>query len=161
MRAWADLLGAVAGPDRPVVLALHPGTRESLRTARVELPAGILVIDPQGYRTSLALQLHAAAVLTDSGGVQRESAWLGVPCLVLRSTTEWVETVGSEGSSAVLVGLDRDAAVRELDARTPEARSAEQAAGRAANLHLEGSGAAERIVAALSHTPGGAAGATR
>ena len=41
-------------------------------------------IEPQGYRTSLALQLHAAAVLTDSGGVQRESAWLGVPCLVLR-----------------------------------------------------------------------------
>ncbi len=150
MRAWAELLGAVAGPDRPVVLALHPGTREALRAAGVELPDGILVIEPQGYRTSLALQLHAAAVLTDSGGVQRESAWLGVPCLVLRSTTEWVETVGSEGSSAVLVGLDRDAAVREIEARAPADRSAAQSVRRAAGLRLQGSGAAERIVALLS-----------
>jgi UDP-N-acetylglucosamine 2-epimerase len=150
MRAWTALLGDVAAPDRPVVLALHPGTRAALLAAGVELPDNVHVIEPQGYRTSLTLQLHAAAVLTDSGGVQREAAWLGVPCLVLRSTTEWVETVGSEGSSAVLVGLDRAKAVRELEARAPRERSAVQASARAAGLHLEGSGAAERIVAALA-----------
>ena len=61
--------------------------------AAIRLAPAIRVIEPQGYRTTLALQLHAAAVLTDSGGVQRESAWLGVPCLVLRDTTEWVEAV--------------------------------------------------------------------
>jgi hypothetical protein len=88
-----------------VVLALHPGTRAALDAAGLALP-GVAVVEPQGYRSSLALQLHAAAVLTDSGGVQRESAWLGVPCLVLRTTTEWVETVGGAGSSAVLIGLD-------------------------------------------------------
>jgi UDP-N-acetylglucosamine 2-epimerase len=150
MAAWSALLGAAASPDRPVVLALHPGTRAALDAAGMTLPEGVIVIEPQGYRTSLALQLHAAAVLTDSGGVQRESAWLGVPCLVLRGTTEWIETVGGPGSSAVLVGLDNEAAVRELDARAPLARSAEQATERAAQLQLHGSGAAERISAALS-----------
>ena len=150
MAEWSALLGAVTAPDRPVVLALHPGTRAALEAAKVPLPGGVVVVEPQGYRTSLALQLHAAAVLTDSGGVQRESAWLGVPCLVLRTTTEWVETVGGAGSSAVLVGLDRDVAVRELSARAPLARTHEQAAERAANLHLAGSGTAERISAALT-----------
>ncbi|MGD0018895.1 MAG: UDP-N-acetylglucosamine 2-epimerase (non-hydrolyzing) [Candidatus Limnocylindrales bacterium] len=147
--AWAALLGAVAAPDRPVVLALHPGTRVALESAGIILPPNVIVIEPQGYRTSLALQLHSAAVLTDSGGVQRESAWLGVPCLVLRTTTEWVETVGGSGSSAVLVGLDRSAAVRELDARAPREHSKRQASDRAARLRLVGAGAAELISSAL------------
>jgi UDP-GlcNAc3NAcA epimerase len=151
--AWADLLGAAAVPQRPVVLALHPGTRVALEAAGVKLPEGVLVVEPQGYRSSLALQLHAAAVLTDSGGVQRESAWLGVPCLILRSSTEWVETVGGPGSSAVLVGLDRDAALREIGARAPIENSAKLAAERAATLRLEGAGAAERISTALKTRP--------
>ena len=150
MARWSALLGAVAAPDRPVVLALHPGTRAALEAAGLALPPGVMVVEPQGYRTALALQLHAAAVLTDSGGVQRESAWLGVPCLVLRTTTEWVETVGSAGSSAVLVGLDRELALRELEARAPLTRTAGAAAERAAGLRLAGSGAAERITAALA-----------
>jgi UDP-N-acetylglucosamine 2-epimerase len=149
---WTALLGAVALPDRPVVLALHPGTRAALHAAGVALPAGVAVVEPQGYRSSLALQLHAAAVLTDSGGVQRESAWLGVPCLILRTTTEWVEMVGGIGSSAVLIGLDREAALREISLRAPLAQGVEQAVARAANLQLTASGAAERIAAALTLT---------
>ena len=94
--AWAALLGAVATAERPVVLALHPGTRVALDDARDRsCRPSVRVVEPQGYRTTLALQLHAAAVLTDSGGVQREAAWLGVPCLVLRGTTEWVEAVAA------------------------------------------------------------------
>jgi UDP-GlcNAc3NAcA epimerase len=155
MAKWAALLGAVASPDRPVVLALHPGTRVALQAAGVALPDGVAVVEPQGYRTSLALQLHAAAVLTDSGGIQRESAWLGVPCLVLRTTTEWVEAVGGTGSPAALIGLDREAAVRELAARAPSTRAAERAVERASNLCLTGSGAAEKIAAALTLTASG------
>jgi UDP-GlcNAc3NAcA epimerase len=155
MAAWTDLLGNVATIDRPVILPLHPGTRAALTTTGIALPGNVVSIEPQGYATALALQLHAAAVLTDSGGVQRESAWLGVPCLVLRTTTEWVETVGGAGSSAVLVGLDRDAAVRELALRAPAARSAELAAERARTLHLRGAGAAERISAVLATDPAG------
>ena len=150
MARWSALLAAVAAPDRSVVLALHPGTRAALEAAEIVLPGGVVAVDPQGYRTSLALQLHAAAVLTDSGGVQRESTWLGVPCLVLRTTTEWVETVGGAGSSAVLVGLDSDAALRELATRAPLARTVEQAVERARSLHLTGSGAAERISTAMT-----------
>jgi UDP-GlcNAc3NAcA epimerase len=153
MAAWADLLGAVATPNRPVVLALHPGTRAALDAAGVQLPQGVRAVEPQGYRSSLALQLHASAVLTDSGGVQRESAWLGVPCLVLRCRTEWVETVGGPSSSAVLVGLDRELALRELTARAPIERSAAMAAERATKLRLQGAGAAERISAALKMNP--------
>jgi UDP-GlcNAc3NAcA epimerase len=155
MARWSSLLGAVASPDRPVVLALHPGTRAALHAAGVALPEGVVVVEPQGYRSSLALQLHAAAVLTDSGGIQRESAWLGVPCLILRETTEWVEIVGGDGSSAVLIGLDREAALREISLRAPLARGVEQATARAANLQLTGSGAAERIAAALTLTTTG------
>ncbi len=149
MAAWTRLLGAVASADRPVILPLHPGTRAALDAEGIVLPASVVLVEPQGYATALALQLHAAAVLTDSGGVQRESAWLGVPCLVLRSTTEWVETVGGPGSSAVLVGLDGGAAVRELALRAPAARSTELAAERASSLRLAGPGAAERISAVL------------
>jgi UDP-GlcNAc3NAcA epimerase len=150
MAAWTGLLGAVAAADRPVVLPLHPGTREALAAAGIALPAWVRAIEPTGYATALALQLHAAAVLTDSGGVQREAAWFGVPCLVLRTTTEWTETVGGAGSSAVLVGLDRAAAVRELTARAPAPRSTELAGERVRTLHLEGPGAAERISAILA-----------
>ena len=155
MARWTALLGAVASPDRPIVLALHPGTRAALDAAGLALPEGVAVVEPQGYRSSLALQLHAAAVLTDSGGVQRESAWLGVPCLVLRTTTEWVEAVGGAGSSAVLVGLDREAALREISLRAPLAQGIEQSVARAANLQLTASGAAERIAAALTLTTTG------
>ncbi|HEX7612879.1 MAG TPA: UDP-N-acetylglucosamine 2-epimerase (non-hydrolyzing), partial [Candidatus Limnocylindrales bacterium] len=155
MARWTALLGAVASPDRPIVLALHPGTRAALDAAGLALPEGVAVVEPQGYRSSLALQLHAAAVLTDSGGVQRESAWLGVPCLVLRTTTEWVETVGGTSSSAVLIGLDREAALREISLRAPLAHGIEEAVARAANLQLRASGAAERIAAALTLTTTG------
>ncbi|MFN8629428.1 MAG: UDP-N-acetylglucosamine 2-epimerase (non-hydrolyzing) [Chloroflexota bacterium] len=98
MRAWASIL-ADAARARPVVLALHPGTAAALTAAGIALSAGVHVVPPQGYRTTLTLQLHAAAVLTDSGGVQREAAWLRTPCLILRDRTEWVEAVAeSEGA---------------------------------------------------------------
>jgi len=149
MAAWADLLGAVATRERPVVLALHPGTKAALDEAAIGLPTTVRVIEPQGYRTSLALQLHAAAILTDSGGVQREAAWLGVPCLVLRDRTEWVEAVEESAGRMVVVGLDRERAVAALGALAPVATSEPDAAARAAGLTLRPAGAAEAISAAL------------
>jgi UDP-GlcNAc3NAcA epimerase len=149
LRAWASLLAAVAAPDRPVVLALHPGTRAALAADGVELAADICVVEPQGYRTTIALQLHAAAVLTDSGGVQREAAWLGVPCLVLRSTTEWVEAVADSGGRMVVVGLDAERAGAELARLAPAAAAADLVAARVAGLELRPAGAADAIVAAL------------
>ena len=78
---WVALFRAVARPDRPVVVALHPGTRVALERAAADVGPHVVLAGPLGFRSSLALQLHAAAVLTDSGGIQREAAWLGVPPL--------------------------------------------------------------------------------
>ena len=149
IQAWAAILAAAARPDRPVVLALHPGTRSALEASGVTLPAAVYVVGPQGYRSTLALQLHAAAVITDSGGVQRESAWLAVPCLVLRSSTEWVEAVEASGGAMVVVGLDGDRAAAELERLAPAGSSPELARARAAELALQPAGAAAAIVAAL------------
>lgn len=146
---WASLLGAVASPERPVILALHPGTRVALEAAGIDLARDVRVIDPQGYRTTLGLQLHAAAVLTDSGGVQREAAWLRVPCLILRGTTEWVEALAGSGGTMVVVGLDSDLARIELDRLAPPEQAPGDARRRAADLRLEPAGAVDAIVAAL------------
>ena len=153
VQAWGAILAAAARPDRPVILALHPGTRAALEASGVTLPAAVCVVEPQGYRSTLALQLHAAAVLTDSGGVQRESAWLGVPCLVLRSSTEWVEAVKESGGTMVVVGLDAERAAGELDRLVPADRAPAMAAQRAATLNLEPGGAVDAIAAALADVP--------
>ncbi len=142
---WAAILSSAATADRPVVLALHPGTRLAMEAAGVRLGRDVRVVGPLGYRTSLALQLHAAAVLTDSGGLQREAAWLGVPCLVLRASTEWVEAVAASAGTMVLVGLDAARAAAELDRLAPPATSGEAARARAAGLQLRPAGAAEAI----------------
>ena len=113
MNAWAALLARLASADRPVVLALHPGTRAALDADDIRLSPDIRVIEPQGYRTTLGLQLHAAAVVTDSGGVQREAAWLRVPCLVLRGTTEWVEAVAAQDQFFVQFGSRLPAELHE------------------------------------------------
>ena len=101
----------------------------------------------------MTLQLHAAAVLTDSGGVQREAAWLGVPCLVLRSTTEWVEAVADSAGRMVVVGLDADRAIDVLARLAPVDRAPELARERAAAFDLQPAGAADAIVAALERRP--------
>jgi UDP-N-acetylglucosamine 2-epimerase len=109
----------------------------------------VRLLEPLGYRTSLAAQLHAAAVLTDSGGVQREAAWLGVPCLVLRDRTEWLEAVAESTGRMVVVGLDADRAVSELERLAPIDRAQSDAAERAASRQIPSAGAASAIVAAL------------
>lgn len=149
LRAWSTLLGRAASPGRPVVLAIHPGTRHALETYRIELSPDIVVVGPQGYRTSLTLQLHAAAVITDSGGVQREAAWLRVPCLVLRGTTEWIEAVAGSEGRMVVVGLDTDRAIEALATLAPPEQAEARARERADGFDLRPSGAAEAIVAAL------------
>ena len=110
-------------------------------------------MEPLGYRTSLTLQLHAAAVLTDSGGIQREAAWLGTPCLVLRSSTEWVEALDGSDGQMVVIGLDRARAASELARIAPAETSEGLSRARAETLDLRPAGAAQRIVDALEAGP--------
>jgi UDP-GlcNAc3NAcA epimerase len=154
---WVALLRALAQPDRKVILALHPGTAAVLaeRGALAELLGPEVVVSaPLGYTSSLALQLHAAAVVTDSGGIQREAAWLGVPCLVLRRVTEWTEAVDGSAGRMVLVGLDPDIAAAALVRLAPDASAGGLAAERAATLRLPPAGAAEAIADGLGGLDG-------
>ncbi len=133
------LVDLLLGLDERVVLPLHPRTRARLEAAgllaRVE--AGTTVLPPLGYLAFTALLTRARAVLTDSGGVQKEAYLAGVPCVTLRDTTEWVETVQSGWN--VLVDLDVEAARAALARSAPAERP-----------ELYGDGhAAERAVAAI------------
>ena len=96
-----------------VVLPLHPRTKKMIHTFCL-LPRGrnIKLIDPVSYFDMLSLERQAKAILTDSGGVQKEAYWFGVPCFTLREETEWVETVRSGWN--VLVGTEPKKIVREI-----------------------------------------------
>ncbi len=86
---------ALASRDVPVVWPLHPRMRAMLNRSnrRTHLPPSIRVIDPVGYLEMARLEKHAAAIATDSGGVQKEAFFYGVPCVTLRDETEWTELV--------------------------------------------------------------------
>jgi UDP-GlcNAc3NAcA epimerase len=146
LRAWLAVLG---GLDRPVVLALHPGTRRAIDESDCAVPGNVRVVPPQGYRTTLALQLHAGAVVTDSGGVQREAAWLGTPTLVLRETTEWPETLEGRGGRSTLVGRDLGRATSALARLAPIGTAEHDAAARARAALVEATGAADAIAESL------------
>lgn len=130
---------------RPAVFPMHPRTRARLEAAgslgRVE--QAVEVRPPVGYVELLGLLKSARAVMTDSGGLQKEAYLAGTPCITLRDTTEWVETV--EAGWNVLVDLDANAALAALERRIPPEDRPE----------LYGGGhAAERICDVLaSYTP--------
>lgn len=92
LRCVLDALGAL---PLPTVLAMHPRTRAALERngLSAESTGRLTIIPAAGYREALSLLRGAAAVLTDSGGIQREAYWLGVPCITLRAETEWAETL--------------------------------------------------------------------
>jgi UDP-N-acetylglucosamine 2-epimerase (non-hydrolysing)/UDP-GlcNAc3NAcA epimerase len=139
LRRLVDLLVAL---PHDTVLPLHPRTRARLEAANLlaELEAAprLRLCPPLGYLDFTALLCRARAVITDSGGVQKEAYLAGVPCVTLRDTTEWVETV-DEGWN-VLVDLDADAALAALERPMPPRRPALYGDGRAG----------ERVVTALS-----------
>jgi UDP-GlcNAc3NAcA epimerase len=102
----------------PALFPLHPRTRSRLEAAGLMDRIGNLIVTPPlGYLDFLTLARNARAVLTDSGGVQKEAYLLGTPCVTLRDTTEWVETL--ETGWNVLVDLDAAAALRALERPPP------------------------------------------
>lgn len=104
------MAGIIAGLARiadelPVVLPMHPRTRKRSADLGLEKSLGRLhVIEPVSYLEMIALEQGARVIVTDSGGVQKEAFFFGVPCVTVRDETEWMETVDSGWNS--LVGAD-------------------------------------------------------
>jgi UDP-GlcNAc3NAcA epimerase len=153
--ATAHRAGTVDDPERlrllvelllalplPVVWPLHPRTRGRLEAAALlstlEDSGRLVPAPPLGYLELTALVCNARAVMTDSGGLQKEAYLAGVPCITLRTTTEWTETVKLGWNT--LVDLDREAALGALQREPP---------GQRPPLYGDG-GAGPRVVSALT-----------
>ena len=107
LAALVEVLGAI---EEAAVFPVHPRTRHRLESAglweRLESHPTLRLSPPVGYLDFTALLVGARAVVTDSGGVQKEAYFHGIPCVTLRETTEWVETV--TGGFNHLVGMDAE-----------------------------------------------------
>ena len=106
-------LSEIGSSETPVVLPLHPRTRKQLELFQmleeVQNDDGIRLIDPVSFLDMIALEKNAKMILTDSGGVQKEAFFHGVPCVTLRTETEWIELV--EAGWNVIAGANRSAIV--------------------------------------------------
>ena len=135
----AAILRAFAAAPNPVLFPIHPRTRARIAEFGIELPAQIVPLEPFGYLQMVEAERGARAIFTDSGGVQREAYFAGRPCVTLRDTTEWTNTV--EAGWNHLTGADGDRIARFLR---------DVPAVPKAHPPLFGHGdAAQRIVAAL------------
>lgn len=113
------ILKALGETGETVILPAHPRTRKAIEAANVVVSNNVRVIEPVGYLDMLQLERHARMILTDSGGIQKEAYFFGVPCVTLREETEWVETVDAGWN--VLVGAHEE---RILEAVRDSRRSA-------------------------------------
>ena len=128
------VLNAIRRAGLPTIFPVHPRTRKLLEA--VEIPSNLMVIEPLGYVDMIALIDNARCVLTDSGGMQKESFILGTRCATLRENTEWPETFIEDRNR--LVGLDEEKIAKAL---------AEPAIGNAQKMDPFGSvGVSGRIV---------------
>lgn len=143
LTAIVEALAGVAR-DVPVVLPLHPRTRQLI--AKMNLTRnleGIKAVEPLSYLDMVALEQAAKVICTDSGGVQKEAFFFGVPCITMRDETEWVELV--EAGWNTLVGADAariQRAVRDtntISVRRPDLYGEGNAAGKILDLLIANS----------------------
>jgi UDP-N-acetylglucosamine 2-epimerase len=121
------------------VFPVHPRTRQVLDDNGIRLSPTVHAVEPQGYLELLGLIRGATRVVTDSGGLQKEAYWLGIPCVTLRTTTEWVDTVSAGANTLVDPNDPSNLASVLTNASFPE---------NAPQLYGDGH-ASERVAAAL------------
>lgn len=113
-RNLKGILEAFAKSPLPIILPLHPRTRRNIRKFGLGKKLKSLdVRNPASYHDMITFIRNAEAVITDSGGIQREAFWLRIPCVTLRDKTEWVETVQLKANH--LVGHDKEKIVKILN----------------------------------------------
>ena len=140
-RNLRGIVDALAASGRPVLFPVHPRTRKVLEENGLlkAIAGNVRLTEPLDYLDFQVLLMQASKVLTDSGGVQKEAYFFGVPCLTLRDETEWIETV--EDGWNVLVGADKDDIVHAIERFNPTGTK---------NKSFGDGHAAERIVEILS-----------
>jgi UDP-N-acetylglucosamine 2-epimerase len=122
------ILAGLAESGEPVLLPLHPRTRDAMQRFGIAPDAGhIRFAEPLSFSEMIAAEKNARVIVTDSGGVQKEAAWVGVPCVTVREETEWVETV--QAGWNVLVGTGSRAIADAVHAAHKPAASEWAAAG--------------------------------
>jgi len=114
----ASIVQALGLLPEPVIFPVHPRTRKAMLDAGLAPSANVRLLEPLGYRDMLLLESNARCVLTDSGGVQKEAFFFGVPCVTLRDETEWPETVDCGWN--VLAGCDIDRIVAAAKRPLPQ-----------------------------------------
>jgi UDP-GlcNAc3NAcA epimerase len=136
LQALVELIEAL---PLPVLFPVHPRTSARLRETglqeRLQANANVTLVEPLGYVEFTALLCQAAAVLTDSGGVQKEAYLAGTTCVTLRPSTEWVETVESGWNT--LVDLDAQAALAAIEKPHPDVHPPLYGDGKAAQRCVE------------------------
>ncbi len=141
----AGICEAFSQVDKTIVLPLHPRTKKTLGKTLTSLGRHIRLIDPVAYLDMLTLENNSRMILTDSGGVQKEAYWFGVPCVTLRDETEWVELV-TAGCNRI-VGADTESILAAVD--DFEAADAVLPADRQADLYGDGK-SSQRIIRLLA-----------
>jgi len=122
-----NILDAFNALGERVVFPMHPRTRQAADGTGWTPSPDVMVVEPLGYLDMVRLEASARVVLTDSGGVQKEAYWLGVPCVTMRDETEWVETLA--GGRNVLAGSDPGTIVASARAAGPVTAPAPGPAG--------------------------------
>jgi UDP-N-acetylglucosamine 2-epimerase len=134
------IVDEVNGTGWTFVFPVHPRTRHVLDEHGILLAPTVRPVAPLGYLEMLALVAGASRVVTDSGGLQKEAFWLGIPCITLRPSTEWVDTVRVGANTLVDPADPRDLAATLAAAAFP---------ADAPPLYGDGH-AAERVAASLA-----------
>jgi len=117
-----EILTAFIEMDEPLIFVVHPRTQEKIKSLGSPFHykmenSKVRLVDPVGYLDMLVLEQNARLILTDSGGMQKEAYFFGIPCITLRPETEWVETV--EAGWNMVVGSSRSTILKKVGTVQP------------------------------------------
>jgi UDP-GlcNAc3NAcA epimerase len=122
-QSLSNVLAAFNEIGEEIIFPAHPRTSQAIARAGWQLSSRVKLLEPVSYLDMLSLEKNARMVLTDSGGVQKEAYFFGVPCITLREETEWVETV--EAGWNTVVGASKSKIIRAVQGFSPQGKRPE------------------------------------